>query len=574
MQGSSAHSGSGVLAAGDVVYLDRTDTWLVSSATTGGLVVVGGVHYVGNVYDPEGAGTGRAILRANGRCEAGGIRITQDDTTYATWVEGIEVDGNGNRGSGIGINHPFWSTGMTDAMKRIQNCYVHGWTGNGGEGDYMYGIIVSDNSSDQSGMVSNVEILDNVTTSAPRDNICLYPGDNGRVTNVLVRGNIVSGIKTDPSYGEGHGIMTKGDVRNSIVEYNYVTGVNSSALFMNGPESGANQGPTGVIYRHNILATDDNNGTIRYFGTGTKSGDVYGNIVYGNSSSGGFNMSGNSGTMDVDVYNNTFACFVDIGNPTSTGTLNFRNNLISAGNATPLTDSGTDIDTHSNNLYNRSTGTTLVTSGGSSFTSGNLSSYEATGIATDAQLVNASNLPTGFTGTYPSLTPNTTGLNVLPGSPAINAGADLGSSFATSINSLARTGTWDIGAYESIQDTTPPTPTPMTFATVPAAVDAFSVTMTATSATDAISGSDVEYFFDETSGAAGGSDSGWQDSATYTDSGLTASTLYTYRVKARDASLNETAYSSASSATTSAPPPTGKVNASVINVGNLRVTGQ
>ena len=510
MQGTSAHTGAGILAAGDVVYLDRTDTWLVSSASNGGLAVTGGVHYVGNVYDPEGAGTGRAILRANGRCEGGGINIRADDVTHPTWVEGIEVDGNGNRGNGIDVNHSFWVTGLTDAVKRIQNCYVHGWQGNGSEGDYKYGIIVSDNSSDASGQVSNVEILDNIVTSAPRDGILFYPGDNGRVSNGVMRGNIISGMKTDPSYTEGHGIVTKGDVRNSIIEYNYITGVNSSAIFVNGPESGANTGPTGMIYRHNILATDDNNGVIRYFGTGNKTGDVYGNIVYGNSSSGGFNMGGNTGTMDVDVYNNTFATFVDIGNPASTGTLNFRNNLISAGNATALTDSGPDIDTHSNNLYNRSTGTTLVTSGGSSYTAANLSSYEATAIGTDAALVNASNLPTGFTGTYPSLTPNTTGLNVLPGSPAINAGADLGSSFNTSINSLTRTGTWDIGAYESIQDTTAPTPNPMTFGTVPAAVDAFSVTMTATTATDAISGSAVEYFFDETTGASGASDSGWQ----------------------------------------------------------------
>ncbi len=51
---------------------------------------------------------------------------------------------------------------------------------------------------------------------------------------------------------------------------------------------------------------------------------------------------------------------------------------------------------------------------------------------------------------------------------------------------------------------------------------------------------------------AGGHDSGWQASSSYTDTGLSASTEYTYRVKARDlsAALNETAYSSNASATT------------------------
>lgn len=118
-----------------------------------------------------------------------------------------------------------------------------------------------------------------------------------------------------------------------------------------------------------------------------------------------------------------------------------------------------------------------------------------------------------------------------------------------------------------------PTPNPATFASAPAPVNESSISMTATTATDDFN-NPTQYFFDETSGASGGSDSGWQSSASYTDSGLSASTLYTYRVKARDALLNETAYSNPLSATTSAPPPTGKVNASVLNVGNLQITGQ
>ena len=56
--------------------------------------------------------------------------------------------------------------------------------------------------------------------------------------------------------------------------------------------------------------------------------------------------------------------------------------------------------------------------------------------------------------------------------------------------------------------------------------------MTATTGTDATG--PVEYFFDETTGGAGGTDSGWQTSASYTDSGLTASTQYSYTVQLRD----------------------------------------
>jgi hypothetical protein len=87
-------------------------------------------------------------------------------------------------------------------------------------------------------------------------------------------------------------------------------------------------------------------------------------------------------------------------------------------------------------------------------------------------------------------------------------------------------------------DTNPPTPDPMTWATVPYGYTATSIRMVATTASDQ---SGVEYYFEETSGNPGGSDSGWQDSETYTDTGLSPSTQYCYRVQARDKSDNENA---------------------------------
>lgn len=100
-------------------------------------------------------------------------------------------------------------------------------------------------------------------------------------------------------------------------------------------------------------------------------------------------------------------------------------------------------------------------------------------------------------------------------------------------------------------DETAPTPDPMTWESPPAAISSIHITMTANPASDP---SGVEYYFTCTSG--GGNDSGWQDSRTYTDSGLTPSTSYSYVVKARDKSsnLNETANSTpAASATTLTP---------------------
>jgi len=59
------------------------------------------------------------------------------------------------------------------------------------------------------------------------------------------------------------------------------------------------------------------------------------------------------------------------------------------------------------------------------------------------------------------------------------------------------------------------------------------INMIATTATD-LNG--VEYYFAETTGRAGGDDSGWQDSPVYLDSGLIPGTTYSYTVIARDKS--------------------------------------
>jgi hypothetical protein len=104
-------------------------------------------------------------------------------------------------------------------------------------------------------------------------------------------------------------------------------------------------------------------------------------------------------------------------------------------------------------------------------------------------------------------------------------------------------------ATTDAEETTPPDPDPMTWATVPYSIGSSAIAMVATTATDA---SGVEYYFDEITGGRGADDSGWQDSDSYTDSGLDADTQYTYNVTARDksANQNETAPSTDESATT------------------------
>jgi len=83
--------------------------------------------------------------------------------------------------------------------------------------------------------------------------------------------------------------------------------------------------------------------------------------------------------------------------------------------------------------------------------------------------------------------------------------------------------------YGAAPDTTPPSPDPMTWATEPIATGLYSISMTATTATDE---SGVEYYFECTAG--GGHSSTWQDGTSYEDTGLDPDTTYSYRVKARD----------------------------------------
>jgi hypothetical protein len=99
-------------------------------------------------------------------------------------------------------------------------------------------------------------------------------------------------------------------------------------------------------------------------------------------------------------------------------------------------------------------------------------------------------------------------------------------------------------------DTDPPTPNPATFDSPPVAVSSAEITMTATTGSDA--SPPVEYFFDETSGNPGGTDSGWTTDPVYNDTGLQAETQYTYTVTMRDSLANTGTASAPASATTPA----------------------
>jgi len=102
-------------------------------------------------------------------------------------------------------------------------------------------------------------------------------------------------------------------------------------------------------------------------------------------------------------------------------------------------------------------------------------------------------------------------------------------------------------------DSTIPSPSPMSFAASPAATGAYSITMTATTATD--DSGYIEYQFVCQAGGGACVSSGWQTATSYAATGLDPNTLYSYVVRARDSSQNTTLDSGSASATTDLAPP-------------------
>ncbi|MBN1765320.1 MAG: hypothetical protein JW860_08700 [Sedimentisphaerales bacterium] len=118
----------------------------------------------------------------------------------------------------------------------------------------------------------------------------------------------------------------------------------------------------------------------------------------------------------------------------------------------------------------------------------------------------------------------------------------------TSYNESANSAESQATTHDLPDDTDPPTPNPATWSSVPLAVSGSAISMTATTGSDLYG--PVEYSFEETSGNPGGTDSGWQTSSSYTDTGLSLSTQYTYRVRMRDDLGNIGSYSISKSAMT------------------------
>lgn len=288
---------------------------------------------------------------------------------------------------------------------------------------------------------------------------------------------------------------------------------------------------------------------------------IYNNLIYSTDGLGGVAIllrtklpdDGSDHVWDdIKIYNNTISNLNGVG-------IRFFHSLSGGGEVT-IPVGGIEIDNNIINFTTLSIGvdapfTTSWTAGAWKlrnnifYQSGGLFSVQFQGTTyTNIATLNALSDADSNINSDPGLTNYASDLTLVSGSPAIGAGRDLSSAFTTDYNNEARSGAWDIGAinYDAAPgDTTPPSPNPSTIASV-TVNSATQITIIADTSVDAVS-PPVEY-----NHSIDGAYQGWQSSATKVFTGLTPSTLYSFRVKARDAALNETTQSSASAATTDA----------------------
>ena len=298
--------------------------------------------------------------------------------------------------------------------------------------------------------------------------------------------------------------------------------------------------------------------------TNCKTISLYNNIIWGNGTGFEFGTE-KGGTLDnIKIYNNIYngtQNAFQINNHTGVPGSHLKTNLMFINNVVSGAVYGFQITDKNTSFKNLTVRNNII--------KGNAGFYIPGGLKLQYHNVdhNLYNVATSnyygansINGSPCFADPANGNYRLLSNSPAIDAGSS-DSAPLVDFDGVSRPqgSEVDIGAFEyhSEYDTTPPTPNPSTWTTLPYKASSTSISMTATTATDPSGG--IQYYFDETSGNSGGTDSGWQSSSTYTDIGLTTGSTYTYRLQTRDALQNTGSWSTSQSVTlttTDTTPPT------------------
>ncbi len=511
--------------AGDTVYFKSTDTW---ASTVPVMKVKGGVTYDGSSW---GGGT-RATLRATADNGSDGnpnpiVYLQNDHATIPTVVRGFDVDGANRFVNGVSINWPASPNNMIGATKTIENCIVHDFKGVADPNDNTFGVYGIKLGATGSKVTRNVDLLNNTVHTVARSGLVIYDAlTTGAhyIGDVLVRGNTVYNSGTHALAG-GNGILIKDDVRNCVVEYNVAYSNNGRGVDVgNAP---GRPGPTNAVIRHNIIYGNNKGGVYLANDADNKSVDIYGNLIFksldlgsGGSGIDFETLAGNN--IAIKIYNNTIydnaAGGIYLNSPNANfSTLQIKNNIIYPATPFAISDPYNKIPagSNTNNMIN------------------------APGYKDPA------NLPTGFIGTFGvDLRPNTDGLSIVSGGAAIDAGANLGTSYIMAINSVTRAAPWDAGAYEFAL-TTPSAPSGLSATAISS--DQINLAWTDNSSNE--TGFEIE----RKTGAGGTYaqiDTTSANVTSYPNTGLAAGTTYFYRLNATNA-YGDSGYSNEASATTS-----------------------
>lgn len=444
---------------GDIVYLKRGDVWDLSSAFA---ITHGGNSQGYITWDGGSWGTGdRAVIRTSNDRSWGNNAIVNIITCSYVNFKNIIIDGQNRQADGLIIGGNQGYSGRTQNNEHhiiIENVNI---LDTGNYTSYNNAFLAQPFYNDMSDILVENLYIDGCDDQG----ITLYPGrsDAGatpsELSNVVLRNCYVTNYGRRGAESSA-GVIINNDITNVLMEYCTVIAGSEArgkgiTISNNEPINGYY--PKGLVLRYNIIANAPEDAVYIQDG-GAVTADLYGNVVYGSQRYGIFIDGGPAGDFSgaaFKIFNNTLYHNGSYGFVTSSAQVNgspvveLKNNIIYAvGSEIAVGDISNIITSHSNNdIFNSSGDVNAVRIGGSYYRLSAVRNWEATAQSANPQFKSLGDPPTLVTD---STGPNTDGLSLLDGSPAIDSGVDLGGSYAGSINLVTRPGGagWDIGAYE------------------------------------------------------------------------------------------------------------------------------
>lgn len=432
-------TGSVTLSSGDTVYFRSQDSWTDTINANVLDMQTAGVIYDGSTY---GSGTKAKLYGSNaGSAQHYGVLdIGASNTTF----QGFEVDANEQDVYGVNVGHGASSNISNITLDDVD---VHSVN----PSSWGYGIIVS--GWDATGIiVSDVTIQNSSIHDNDNEGIALY--DSWTQPNSSATGIVIDNCTI---YNNLQGIIIANNHDNVVIQDSNIYDNETGIWQRTSPEASSGTPDNAIIRRNKIHGNSLYGYTTQ---TGVDHGmsvTIYNNFFYDNARYDVLISHGDYETGDFKIYNNTmYSTSAYTGTNlaicpwsnivTHYPTIDVQNNIMYATNGVPLYNHwvGTTF-TFDKNLIYRSSG-----SGDNHVIDPIGTGYNRTGVLTwdtDAQ-----NTDPFFVNV---LTDN---YNVIPGSSAINSGADLSGIFIDDFYKTVRPqeSIYDIGAYESLFQTEAP----------------------------------------------------------------------------------------------------------------------